>query len=212
MSTLSQLFGGNRFLTDPTQMPIYSATSATLNTSINDFASTVAGFFTGNNDSVDRYGVQDDTNWTANTYKTILSLTATKAGYVSTLIGPTHATAGDTLIWRLTVDGGAPAYVLTAGTAQANTSRIVIGNVMDNRSYTTAGRFLLLNSVGAPSDGITADISAQPTWIGVHLAFWTGSPLLRFNSSLLVEAKASQNITATANVERRSAVVYQRTA
>lgn len=104
--------------------PIKSVVASTMGTP--STAGNAAGFFTGDSYSMDRQGAQDDLNWTADTYKTIVNLTATKSGILSGFIGPTLPTAGDACTLRVTIDGVAAVLV---GTSQENAARIMFGPV-----------------------------------------------------------------------------------
>src|SRR6185503_12810915 len=59
-------------------------------------------------------GVADNTNWTATTYKTLLSVTG--AGFVNAIIGPTGLAGTPTTTFRITVDGVVYTVALTATT------------------------------------------------------------------------------------------------
>lgn len=68
----------------------------------------------------------------------------------------------------------------------------------------------MISSFGAaPSDGVTLRGNAG-TVIGPMDAIFYGCPVVRFNASLLIEAKISVNLTTTTNVERRSGAYYYR--
>ncbi len=195
------------FLTDIQDLaPVMSVPAGAVTANAGSL-STDALFWTGQNDSVDRQGVQDDTNWTANTYKTILSLTATKRAFFSGFIGPT-LNSGETLQLRVTTDGAA--YTSSPYTAQVTGDRIVIGPMLPREStFTSAARVLGLTS-GTSSDGITLRISETQV-VATQFALLWGSPIIRCLQSLLIEARISVSLSTTTNRERRSGAYYVRT-
>lgn len=198
---------GRRWISDPSEFPLWSAIAANFTIPTTD-ASSTANFFTGTVGSVDRYGTDVDSNWTLNTYKTLLNLTATKAGFLSTIVGPTMTTAADTMTLRITVDGAQ--YVLTPGVAQQNASRIIVGSIFKD-TFLSGSSGWTGQYAGVSSDGIT--LSAGSLSLPQTFTMWNlGAPILRFTSSLLVEAKISTNLTTTTNQERRCGVIYLRTA
>jgi len=207
MSVLSQFFTGGRFITDPTLFSRISRPSPGI---VRDVASSNALFWTGGIGSIDRIpgSVQVNSDWTADTYKTIASLT-TKAGLVSHFIGPTLTTDADTCTMRITIDGGSAVTIVL--TAQENTTRVMLGLIRPTGLFTVADTQLLFDAV--PSDDLTAELSSSSVSVDApqQLLYW-GAPLLRFTSSLLVEMKASTNITGTASQQRRAGVVLIRTA
>lgn len=188
-------------------MPRFSVTSSSLRRGT--LLADAANFWTGATGSIDRIpgSVQNDTNWTASTYKTLLNLSA--AGFVSAFIGPTLPTAADTNTWRITVDGAQ--YTVTL-TAQNNADRCVLGFAQPVTLYTvTTGPVWL--AAGVASDNMTTNIDAQTETNLMDpnlLVGYQGAPLLQFNSSLLVEAQISVNLTTTTARERRSGVMLYR--
>lgn len=206
MSVLSQFFAGGRFITDPTLFSRMNGLATKF--ARNGNLSTSADIFTGTTAAIDRIpgSVQDDTNWTADTYKTILNLSG-QSGLVVGFLGPTLPTAGDTNTMRITVDGAAYTIVLTA---QVNAGRSYLACVRSNTIYTTVDTEMAY--AGTSSDGLTAYITFVAAILSPSDALATGATLLRFSSSLMVEMKISVNLTTTTNVERRSAVILQRTA
>lgn len=214
MSTLSQLLGGGQFLSDPRQLLAVSAASGAFSFALSagSINATQATFFTGNASSVDRgKGADLDSNWTATTYKTILSLTATKGGFFTGFLGPTLATAADTCTVRYTIDGGAS--VTRTMTAQGNAHRCYHGLLLEGSTFITEAFNRQLSASGAPSDGTSfysddTDSTLIPIMADTGLSL--GSAMVIFQSSLLVEAQISQNLTTTTNQERRCAAFYRR--
>lgn len=161
-------------------------------------ASDTTNFFT----ELARRGLQDQTNWTADTYKTILSVTG--AGLVAAYIG------------------------CTAGGVQSHTVEFTVDGTLS--TVTIAGlasgeRAVLLTGLGYTSDYTVADIYFNPgtealdsdkaTFGGVLtnglLPTWRNSdriPCLEFRSSLLIRAKHSATIT-NSTATAYSAVMYR---
>lgn len=150
-------------------------------------------------------GLQDQTDWTANTYKTILNVSSGK-GLVAAYIGPTCGGA-ETHDIRFTVDG----VVTTLSILSASGFRpaLTSGGFVA-ASFTTAGLHAA-NAYGTINAGKTTfgDIPSQlhqiPHWGWLSLM---GTPLLRFNSSLLIEARNSAGIT-NSTATAYSGVMYR---
>jgi hypothetical protein len=92
--------------------------------------SNAAGFFT----QAGLRGLADDTNWTAGTYKTILSISS-GMGLVSHLVGPTGLAGTPTTTFEVTVDGGAAIEVAVAQTTTGH--RSVLGALAINGAFVT---------------------------------------------------------------------------
>lgn len=170
-----------------------------------------ATFWTGHAAAIDRVPgtVQDDTNWTADTYKTLVNLSG-QSGLISQFIGPTLPTAADTNTWRITRDGTTAVEITM--TAQANANRCVLGELI--RVGTSPATDIVSSSSGASSDGLTfyADpITSSILFSPRELKLFGSGLLFRFNTSILVEAKISVSLSTTAAQERRSGVMLQRT-
>jgi hypothetical protein len=214
MSTLSQLLGGGRFLSDPRQLLAVSAASGAFSFALSaaSINATTATFFTGGASSVDRgKGTDVDSNWTATTYKTIVNLTATKGGFFTGFLGPTLASGGDTVTVRYTIDGGAS--VTRTMTAQANAHRCYHGLLLEGSTFITEAFNRQFKATGSPSDGTTyysSDTDSTLIPIMSDTALSLGSAMVIFQSSLLIEAQISQNLTTTTNQERRCAAFWRR--
>jgi hypothetical protein len=165
-------------------------------------SSTVA-FFT----EMARRGIQDTTNWTADTYKTLLNVTS-GYGVVAAIVGPT-AGGSSTTTFEITRDGhvteiavpglssGERAYLTAfspyAGDmfTAANNSQFPGGEALDSNKQV----------FGAP---ISATSNVPPWWLTSVM----GTPMLRFNYSLLIRAKHSASIT-NSTATAYSAVMYR---
>ncbi len=178
----------------------------TFNASVSGTASTSAGFFTNGALS----GADDDTNWTADTYKTLLNVSS-GSGQLGALVGPTSLAGTPTTTWRITVDGTAYTVAVVHSTTA---ERAVLGAVFEDGGaggfYNTA-----LFPYRAP-DSVSSDKTTQRfgTALGLVIAPWAtirvlNIPVLEYKTSLLVECKTSENNSTTTNQERRALVVYK---
>lgn len=196
--------GGGINFKEPWILQPYTATAASLQIQSSggaDQTSATVAFFT----EMARRGLQDTTDWTADTYKTLLSVSSGK-GLVAAIVGPTPG-GSSTTTFEITVDG-----VLT---------EIAVA--------TSSGKRALLSSFGAVVSGpvgtnvpayagsaaldsgkqIFSDVTASPSYIATHqfmAAF--GVPQLRFNQSLLIRAKHSASIT-NSTATSYSGIVYR---
>lgn len=163
-------------------------------------ASTVAGFFT----QCALRGVADDTNSTADTYKTLLSVTG--RGLVSCLIGPTGLAGTPLTTFEITVDGVVTTVAITATTTG---QRAALGAISNTDTFTTASEYAQSPvSVDATKSVETnASITSLiPGWHGIRAL---GTPCLQFQVSLLIRMKTSESNSTTTNQERQSAVLYK---
>lgn len=153
----------------------------------NDSATT--GFFT----EMARRGLQDQTNWTADTYKTLLSVPSGK-GLVAGLCGPT-AGGAETTTFEFTADG-----VLTevaVGPLASGERALLLAH-----GPTTIGTFESQTNVEPGAEALDADKATfgAVTFTASHIFPWKmianmAIPCLRFNQSLLIRAKHSASIT-----------------
>lgn len=149
-------------------------------------------------------GVQDTTNWSADTFKTILSVSG--AGKMYGYIGCTSGGADDHTI-EITVDGTVYTIVIptTSGLRAA-----LLPNYEANTFYTTSGVAVAYHSVLDSGkqyfDGVAGNVPSIPSLVAIEKM---GYPVLQFDQSLLIRAKhesAVTNSTATAY----SAVLYRK--
>ncbi len=153
-------------------------------------ADTTAGF-TG----FAQYGLQDNTNWSANTYKTLYSHTG--KGLVLAIVGPT-AGGAETSTLRVTIDGGA-AQPSTVTNANAERAVWMCGNNQPTQQYTTAqaGNQYnpALDAATLSTFQITGGAPGSITIPGWRHAAIFGMSLLRYDISCLIEMKHSASIT-----------------
>lgn len=146
-------------------------------------ASNLVAFFT----ELATVGFQETTNWTADTYKTLLSVSSGK-GLVSALIGPT-AGGAETTTFEITVDG-----ILTeiaVSVASGERAALTVGFMQDD--YSTGYRQL---GGGLNAGKTTVQSSTTIIYmIGHHTLAAHGVSQLLFERSLLIRAKHSANIT-----------------
>lgn len=149
-------------------------------------------------------GTAVDSNYTADTYKTILSVTG--GGYVYNIIGPT-AGGAETTTFELTIDGvlkEVPVATVSGSRAMLTCSYAPYADF-----FTTANAY---NSArGTLNAGKTIMNAADSGWLSSNQVMdFFGCQRMVFNSSFLLRIKHSANVTGTANNERQSGV-YHRT-
>lgn len=163
--------------------------------------STTTNFFT----EMARRGVQEQTNWTADTYKTIANISGKGlfAGYVGCTAGGV-----ETHTLEVTVDGGTA--VELAFDTMASGERAFLGVATMDSLYTLADNFYLPGGEALDANKDTFDHTGSNRLI----APWSvltlqGTPLLKFETSLLIRAKHSANIT-NSTATAYSAVMYRK--
>lgn len=195
------LFGGVHFKNPGLLLP-YARTAADLTSTdeaTTDSGSGTVAYFT----NLTGRGVIDTTNWTADTYKTILSVSGggLMAGYVGCTAG-----AAETHTLELTVDGvlREVAVLLASGERAA----WLVGAQAGDVSVTTLlwGRPLGdLNAAKTILATTTTNVTL-PSWPTLTML---GTPCLRFEQSLLVRAKHSASIT-NSTATAYSGVMYRK--
>jgi hypothetical protein len=169
-------------------------------------AQTTAGtaFFT----EMARRGLQDTTNWTADTYKTILSVTSGK-GLVAAYIG---CTAGGTQSHTVefTVDG--VVSEMTISSMASGERAIWIAGGAPTAFFSTTlnlggfpGYYEVLDANKSNFTSTTGLTFQIPSW---YMTTFMGIPCLRFNRSLLIRAKHSASITNSTSTAY-SSVMYR---
>lgn len=175
---------------EPWEFPAYAATAANLNvydSGAVQRTSATTNFFT----EMARRGLQDTTNWTANTYKTLLSVSSGK-GLVSAVIGCT-AGGSETTTIEFTVDGGAAVEIAVAVASGQRAALIpILGEVAFFTGTDTwkPSAEALVAGKNQFSESITNAFILP--WSAVHIM---GVPCLKFKKSLLIRAKHSTDIT-----------------
>ena len=194
--------GGGVHFKDPWQFLPVVRLAADLSNEANDStpeASSTTGFFT----NMAARGLQDTTNWTANTYKTLLTVASGK-GLVGALVGPTAGSASTTT-FEITVDGVLTEIAIAV--ASGERAALIVGGGLINL-FADTQRWAQQN--GALDAGKTTlqtftEDMVIPSWTIVTLL---GTPLLIFKQSLLIRAKHSADIT-NSTATAYSGVMYR---
>lgn len=186
---------------EPWKLLPYTATVANLavydSAGAGKDASEVA-FFT----EIARRGAIDTTNWAADTYKTILSVTSGK-GLVAAILGCTMGGA-ETTTFRITIDGIASTVAITG--ASGKRACLLARNGI-TAEFTTVSEYLYPGAETLAADKATF----SATYAGAYIPPWrvmSASAMLTFKRSLLIEAKHSANIT-NSTATAYSAVMYR---
>jgi hypothetical protein len=198
--------GGGRFITNPKHMPLLSVREASLNIKAGVTAqhlASAAAFWT----ALARDGATAAIT-VADTYVTVCSLSG--AGFLFNVISPTH-TAGFIPTFRITVDG--TQYVIAPSANQTLAWRMVLGaltigtSAVGPTTAAVAGDIALPNGafdagfVAAKVGGVRQYGGAGADFLGIpteNAIMSNQLAMLRFESSLVVEVKASL-LSGTAN-------------
>lgn len=192
--------GGN-MTRDPRRLIATIDDAADIMDAASGAASTGSTFFA----NLDACGVAVDSNFTASSQKTILSVSA--AGELCAVVTPTLASASDTCAVEITVDGVVYTITFTAtGSAQrgllgASRAAADTGSVPSTSIAHTklnAAKKLGVFATGTVDWGVQSPVACR----------FFNLPRLRFESSLVVKMTTSQNITSTTNQERQSGCAY----
>lgn len=164
--------------------------------------SATTAFFT----EMARRGLQDQTNWTADTYKTILSVSSGK-GVVAAYVGCT-AGGSETHTVEFTVDG-VLTEIAVSGLASGERALLSASGIGTGSFFISSADYQLSYSETLDSNkqifGALVNTTNIPPWYTFTLL---GVPLLRFNQSLLIRAKHSASIT-NSTATAYSAVMYR---
>ena len=209
--TQSSLFGGgSRWISNPKHLncianpksSIYAKGAAT-----SQNASSTSAFFT----SLALRGAQASVT-VADTYVTVANLTG--SGFAFDFVSPTHDGTFTPTI-RITVDG--TVYTLAPSAVFAAGNRMIVGPVTSGAISTSTAATIGsdLSGVNSASDnGFTGSmVGGVQTIMGIvgiptpEFALSLGMQALRFESSLLVEMKAS-GLSASA-IDKQCAVTYR---
>ena len=189
---------------DPWEFRPYTGISTEIN--IYDSAGTArtgatTAFFT----EMARRGLQEQTNWTQDVYKTLLNVTSGK-GLVAAIIGPTAGGASNTT-FRFTIDGRAPVSITVSALASGERAMLLTA-FYQGVAYTTANAAMQPTNEALDADKATfgaleGNVDLIPPWL------WTqGIPLLKFERSILIEAAHSASIT-NSTATAYSAIMYR---
>lgn len=211
----SALLGaGGRWVTNPKHLPLVSVIQTALN--VKELITTktlasVAGFYT----AIAKEGASAAIT-VADTYVTVCNLTG--AGFLFNCVSPTHS-AGFRPTIRITVDG--TVYTITPSADQTAAWRLVLGPTTSGISITGVSAASVAGDIIAPNNswdsgftnariggvvqhgGSAADFLGIPTPAAIMRH---GLPMLRFESSLLVEMKCNL-LSGTAN-DKNCAATY----
>jgi len=207
--------GGNRWISNPKHLPLLSVREAALNIkegTTTKTLSSVSGFYT----AMARDGATAAIT-VADTYVTVCTLSG--GGFLFHAISPTH-TAGFIPTMRITVDG--TQYVIAPSANQTAAWRMVLGPTMPGVSIAFPSTASVVSDIALPNGGLDSGFTNARVG-GVHQygdsssAFISipsqqsilalGMAALRFESSLVVEMKASL-LSGTAN-DKNCAVSYR---
>lgn len=189
--------GSGLHFTNPAEFMPYSVPVAKLLAIDSGDASqacSTTAFFT----ELARRGLQDQTDWTANTYKTLLSVSSGK-GFVAAVIGPT-AGGAETTTFEITVDG--VLSTITVTNAASERACLLSANIATTNDLTSS----LTEALDATKSFFTSTRSTAtvlPPWAAMR-----SIPQLKFNVSLLIRAKHSTIIT-NSTATSYSAVMYR---
>lgn len=185
---------------DPRRLQRFVSDQASLRFSNN--AASAAGFWT----AWDFAGDYLDSNWSANTYQTVVNV-ATGAGFLGAVVGPVMANATDTTTFRITVDG--TEYTITVDAFNAN-DRGGLGFPAMTDIFTTPNNFDTPNNarLNTGDAGLLA-LDTNAHLLPVFHSLFLGQGLLKFRTSLLVEIKQTSAQSNTASQERKAGVLYQ---
>lgn len=193
--------GGVHF-TSPWEFPAYAATAANLNvfdSGGTQRTSAVTNFFT----EMARRGLQDTTDWTADTYKTLLSVSSGK-GLVAGVIGCT-AGGSTTTTFEFTVDGTLTEIAVVVASGQR---AALLPAINDPAFFTGSDSWKPSAEALAAAKNQFSESTTNAfvlPWSGFGIL---GTPCLKFNTSLLIRAKHSASIT-NSTATAYSAVMYR---
>ena len=206
--------GGNRWITNPKHLSAMSLPQANLLLKTGQTAvaaSNIAGFFT----ALALRGATASIS-VADTYVTVANLSG--SGFLFSAVSPTH-TASFTPTIRITVDG--TQYVIAPSANQAAGYRLTLGSLSQIPSIALTSTAAVAGDISLPNSAADVGFTnalvggvAAPTAGTLSVALPTpeaalsyGLPALRFESSLLIEMKASL-LSGTAN-DKSCGAVYR---
>jgi len=183
-----------RWITNPKHMPLVAVSGTNLLLKTSDTTSqnaTTAAFYT----ALALRGAVASIS-VADTYVTVANLTG--AGFLMNLVSPTH-TAGFIPTFRLTIDG--TVYTIAPSANQSSSARMILGPLVAGYSISA------ISTAAVAGDSVGPNAPADPGFSGVitgglpvvalasvptpETILSMGWPALRFESSCLVEMKAS---------------------
>lgn len=207
--------GGSRYLTNPKHLPIISLVKSGLAIKegiTTQTLSSVAGFFT----ALARDGASSAIT-VADTYVTVTNQTG--PGFLFDLVLPTHSAAHRSTA-RVTIDG--TVYTITQSADQTATWRTVIGALTVGASVTSITTASVSGDIPLPNASFDAGFKnakiggvrqygssgADVLVVPSESAIMTyGMPMLRFESSLLIEMKC--NLLSADAVEKQCGATFR---
>jgi len=154
--------------------------------------------------NLSEWGVADDTNFSANTWKTILSVTGSTPGVVSGIFSPMSG-GTHTVDLQVTVDSQ-PAWAVSA--ALAANQRLYLGP-LNSGTAITAGILLLSTDYTALNGAKDTSVvtGSQTALIVPPFTSQPSPPLLLFQGALLVEMRTTATLGTSGN--RTAGVLYR---
>lgn len=148
-------------------------------------------------------GVNVDTNFTASTYKTLLSASPDQ-GRIASIVGPIALGAGETTTALVTSEFGAYeiSVALTSG------YRMVLGNISNGAAVFSTSVLVAPLAITSAKNIVTVDNTAYLNLGWENSLSDIATPCLQYNTFISVQIKHSANVTSTTNNERQSGVVY----
>ena len=130
------------------------------------------------------------TGMTNDTYSTLVDISGSDAGFLTTVIGPkTDVFQTFTTTMKITVDGTEYEFSSDAVYSGGNPARVLLGAVTEN---TVIG-------IGPNGGDEVYARTYQPSIVDPFTSFQAGKPYLNFNTSLKVEIK-SDNLDVTSAI------------
>jgi len=162
--------------------------------------------------SNDYFPGNSDVNLTAGVYTTVHSVTG--RGELTGLIGCVMANSTDTSQFRVTVDGVVHTLPALACTNFTNPARLYLGALRFDSSYFSLGSPVqaTMEKLRPAASHRASSLSGGTNWAVIpqpQAAVQVNYPRVSFETSLLVEFRASANVTDTTNQERRVGCVYR---
>lgn len=160
--------------------------------------------------SVSYFGTALDSNFVADTWKTVANLTGPGLFYGA--IGPTASNNADITSMRFTRDGGSAVTIAMTNTASANRAMILAAKPMRSDAFTSASNPVTLWGTYASVD---SNATRYPFDWGAQIlpqdeAEGRGARMVEFETSLLVEMKITNAQSTTTNQERQAGVLWRK--
>lgn len=207
-SIVAALGGGSGHYVDARKLMrfIYATGSLGINDQGSVDAATTAAFWT----SVGNFGVALDSNFVADTWKTVANLTGPGLFYGA--IGPSASNNADVTSMRFTRDGGTAVTIAMTNTAAGNRACILASKPLRSDSFTAAENAFMLWGTYASID---SNATRYPFDWGARIvpqdvAEGFGARLVEFETSLLVEMKITNAQSTTTDQDRQSGVLWRK--